>query len=58
MVTVAQDVMTVYQQNIKARFSSRSTGVVLTKNSLMSMFYYFFLGNVVEFWGKEVPTSA
>ena len=49
MVTVAQDVSTVYLRNIKARFSSKSTGVVSTKNSPMPKFYYFFLGNVVAF---------
>ena len=47
MVTVAQDVTTVYLENKKAMFSSRSTGVLSANNSPMPKLGYFFLGNVI-----------
>ena len=46
MVAVTPNVTTVYLENKKAMFSSRSTGVLSANNSPMPKLGYFFLGNV------------
>ena len=50
MVTVAQDVMTVYLQDKRTGLSFRSTSVVPAKKISNAKVRLFFLSNVAKFW--------